>query len=141
MPELHRHGFRLEVLRRIDARQHRASPRFRDYFRSIRPRQSVAILQTILPLLFFSFSFPSQLYPRQLGSPSFSTTNDKEWRGGFSRPVCSFREKNARQRIAINQETPPTAVNRVPPFRSQFPLFLPLDLFLVGLDFPRVYRL
>lgn len=48
VPELHRHGFRLEVLRRIDARQHRASPRFRDYFRSICPRQSVASLETIL---------------------------------------------------------------------------------------------
>lgn len=59
VPELHRHGFRLEVLRRIDARQHRASPRwFRDYyFRSIRPRR-VAILETrkgiLLPPLFLS---------------------------------------------------------------------------------------
>lgn len=54
VPELHRHGFRLEVLRRIDARQHRASPRFRDYFRSISPRQTVAILETILPFFFLT---------------------------------------------------------------------------------------
>ena len=58
VPELHRHGFRLEVLRRIDARQHRASPRFRDYFRSISPRQTVAILETILPFFLSPFLTP-----------------------------------------------------------------------------------
>ena len=57
VPELHRHGFRLEVLRRIDARQHRASPRFRDYFRSI-SRQTVAILETILPFFLSPFLTP-----------------------------------------------------------------------------------
>lgn len=95
VPELHRHGFRLEVLRRIDARQHRASPRwFRDYyFRSIRPRR-VAILETrkgiLLPPLFLS-----QLNKILLTLPPFLPTTSPRLRTG-----------KRQRRIAINRVSP-----------------------------------
>lgn len=119
VPELHRHGFRLEVLRRIDARQHRASPRwFRDYyFRSIRPRR-VAILETrkgiLLPPLFLS-----QLNKILLeSSPPFSTNDESS--ASYGKTSTTHRDQSS---LALRSSLPP-------------------DLFLVvGVDFPRVYRL
>lgn len=118
VPELHRHGFRLEVLRRIDARQHRASPRFRDYFRSIRPRR-VAILETrkgiSSPPL---FSFLDSIKSSKAHPPPFSTS--PRLRSGKRHSSTTHRDQSS---FALHS-------------------FLPPDLFLaVGVDFPRVYRL
>lgn len=122
VPELHRHGFRLEVLRRIDARQHRASPRFRDYFRSIRPRR-VAILETRKGI-----SSPPPLFLSRLNKILESS------------PSPLFHESSA----SLGETALVNDASRSIEFRpSQFPSrFLPPDLFLaVGVDFPRVYRL
>lgn len=133
VPELHRHGFRLEVLRRIDARQHRASPRFRDYFRSISPRQTVAILETILP--FFLSPFLTPLTTKS-GGFLVCSSGEKHTLVNASRLIKKKKkERNTRGSIfSLNRVSPPSRT-------SQFPLFLPLDLFLVRVDFPRVYRL
>lgn len=137
VPELHRHGFRLEVLRRIDARQHRASPRFRDYFRSISPRQTVAILETILPF-FFLTPFLTPLTTKSGDSLCFlvCSSGKKHTLVNASRLIKKKKKEEtlAARFFSLNRVSPPSRT-------SQFPLFLPLDLFLVRVDFPRVYRL